>query len=66
VEFVDRTSLLGPPGRIGERLREFAEAGVTELAVTVFGGGVRALREVRDAYVAAGLADVAHAGSTRA
>ena len=52
-DFVDRTSLLGPVDRIAGRLREFAEAGVTELAVTVFGGGTRALREVHDAYTAA-------------
>jgi F420-dependent oxidoreductase-like protein len=62
-EFVDRTSLLGPVGRIGERLREYAAAGVTELAVTVFGGGARALRDVREAYEAA---VAAPAGSVRA
>jgi alkanesulfonate monooxygenase SsuD/methylene tetrahydromethanopterin reductase-like flavin-dependent oxidoreductase (luciferase family) len=36
-EFVDRTSLLGPPGRIAERMADLAEAGVTTLSVTPFG-----------------------------
>jgi F420-dependent oxidoreductase-like protein len=35
--FVDRTSLLGPPSRIAERMAEFAKAGVTTLAVSPFG-----------------------------
>jgi F420-dependent oxidoreductase-like protein len=36
-EFVDRTSLLGPPGRIAERMADLAKAGVTTLSVTPFG-----------------------------
>jgi alkanesulfonate monooxygenase SsuD/methylene tetrahydromethanopterin reductase-like flavin-dependent oxidoreductase (luciferase family) len=36
-EFVDRTSLLGPPERIADRLVELAEAGVTTVAVTPYG-----------------------------
>ena len=36
-EFVDSTSLLGPPERIAERMAEFASAGVTTLTVTPFG-----------------------------
>jgi F420-dependent oxidoreductase-like protein len=36
-EFVDATSLLGPPGRIAERMGEFAAAGVTTLSITPFG-----------------------------
>jgi F420-dependent oxidoreductase-like protein len=32
-EFIDSTSLLGPPGRIAERMAEFAAAGVTTLNV---------------------------------
>jgi len=36
-EFVDATSLLGPPGRIAERMVEFADAGVTTLSITPFG-----------------------------
>ena len=36
VEFVDSTSLLGPPARIAERMAAFAESGVTTLAITPF------------------------------
>lgn len=32
-EFIDRTSLLGPPGRIRERLSAYADSGVTTLTV---------------------------------
>ena len=34
LEFIDRTSLLGPKDRIAERMREYAAAGVTTLSVT--------------------------------
>lgn len=36
VQFVDSTSLLGPPERIAERMAAFAASGVTTLAVTPF------------------------------
>jgi alkanesulfonate monooxygenase SsuD/methylene tetrahydromethanopterin reductase-like flavin-dependent oxidoreductase (luciferase family) len=36
-EFVDATSLLGPTGRIAERMGEFAASGVTTLSITPFG-----------------------------
>jgi F420-dependent oxidoreductase-like protein len=36
-EFVDSTSLLGPPARLAERMGEFAAAGVTTLSVSPFG-----------------------------
>ncbi|MGH3658206.1 MAG: LLM class F420-dependent oxidoreductase [Micromonosporaceae bacterium] len=36
-EFIDATSLLGPPERIAERIRRYADAGVTTLSVTVHG-----------------------------
>jgi len=36
-EFVDSTSLLGPPGRIAERMVDFAAAGVTTLSIAPFG-----------------------------
>jgi F420-dependent oxidoreductase-like protein len=39
LEFVDRTSLLGPKERIADKLTAYAEAGVTTLSVTPFGGG---------------------------
>ncbi|WP_152364766.1 LLM class F420-dependent oxidoreductase [Microlunatus speluncae] len=36
-EFIDATSLLGPPQRIAERLAAFAESGVTDAALLPFG-----------------------------
>ena len=36
-EFVDATSLLGPVGRIAERMAQFAAAGVTTLSITPHG-----------------------------
>jgi F420-dependent oxidoreductase-like protein len=39
VEFVDRTSLLGPKERIAEKMTAYAGAGVTTLNLTPFGGG---------------------------
>jgi F420-dependent oxidoreductase-like protein len=60
-DFIDSTSLLGPPGRVAERLGEFAAAGVTTLTVSPFGADPeirkRTLREVCAALEAAGLAD---------
>ncbi|WP_117215290.1 LLM class F420-dependent oxidoreductase, partial [Allorhizocola rhizosphaerae] len=53
-EFIDRTSLLGPVDRVAQRMREFAESGVTTLAVTLFTGdaesGRDTLRKVAEAY----------------
>jgi len=61
LEFIDSTSLLGPPGRIVERLQAFAEAGVTTLNVALFGADLPAristLRQVCEAFAAADLAD---------
>lgn len=37
LEFIDATSLLGPPERIAERMAAFEAAGVTTLSVTAFG-----------------------------
>lgn len=36
-EFIDATSLLGPPARIAQRMAEFAAAGVTTLNVVPYG-----------------------------
>lgn len=36
-EFVDATSLLGPPSRIAQRMADFAAAGVTTLSVSPYG-----------------------------
>jgi F420-dependent oxidoreductase-like protein len=35
-EFIDRTSLIGPPARIAERMRVYAESGVTTLSVAPY------------------------------
>jgi F420-dependent oxidoreductase-like protein len=61
MEFIDATSLIGPPGRIRDRLTRFADAGVTTLSVSAFAGDpasrTAALRTVADAVEAAGLAE---------
>ncbi len=59
-EFVDRTSLIGPPERIQARLHAYAEAGVTTLTVASYAGTIEdrvsALRTVAGALEASGLA----------
>jgi len=61
VDFIDQTSLLGPPERIVERLHAFADAGVTTLTVSTVAPEhsmrIHALREVSEALDVAGLAD---------
>ena len=61
LEFIDRTSLLGPPDRISQRMREFAAAGVTTLSVTLFvadaESGIQTLRQVAEALAASGVGD---------
>ncbi len=58
-DFIDSTSLLGPPGRIAERMRAFAEAGVSTLSVAAYGADLNerlgVLRTAREALTAAGL-----------
>ena len=53
LEFIDRTSLLGPVDRIADRMREYAAAGVTTLSVSLFVAdsetGVQTLRQVAQA-----------------
>jgi F420-dependent oxidoreductase-like protein len=56
-EFVDRTSLLGPPERIADRLTELAEAGVTTVSAAPYGEDrIGALRVLVSAVERAGLA----------
>jgi F420-dependent oxidoreductase-like protein len=59
LEFLDRTSLLGPVDRVADRMRAYAEAGVTTLSVSVFAGdaesGVATLRQVADALDRSGV-----------
>ena len=57
-EFIDATSLLGPPGRIARRMAEFAAAGVNTLSVTPQGKTIDerifALRVAADALEKSG------------
>jgi F420-dependent oxidoreductase-like protein len=61
MEFVDRTSLLGPVGRVAARMRDYAAAGVTTLSVSPFVGdvddGVRALRAAAEALEMSGVGE---------
>ena len=63
LEFIDRTSLLGPPERIADRLPSYAEAGVTH-AVSVSPYGPTAERPGRDRCASSPSA-VERAGSAR-
>jgi F420-dependent oxidoreductase-like protein len=60
-EFVDRTALLGPIDRITERLRAYADAGVTTLAITPFAGDQQTkldtLRKMAEALDASGVGE---------
>ncbi|MDQ3628852.1 MAG: LLM class F420-dependent oxidoreductase [Actinomycetota bacterium] len=60
LELIDQTALIGPRERLVERLRAYAEAGVTTLNVTPFAetedGRVATMRTVAEALDAAGLA----------
>ncbi len=60
LEFIDATSLLGPVDRIAERMRAYAEAGVTTLSVSVFAAdretAVPQLRGAAEAFERAGVA----------
>jgi len=61
MEFIDRTSLLGPKERIAERMREYAAAGVTTLSVSLFAAdrdsGVQTLRTVAEALDLSGVGE---------
>ena len=60
-EFIDATSLIGSPERIAERMRLFADAGVTTLTLSPFAAAladrVAALGTGLEALTAAGLAE---------
>ncbi len=60
LEFIDRTSLLGPVDRVADGMRRYAAAGVTTLSVTLFAGdresAVATLRQIADAYDKSGVA----------
>ena len=59
-EFIDRTSLIGPPDRVRDRLSAFADAGVTTLTIAAYHGDlderVATLRTMVDVLEASGLA----------
>ncbi|WP_326558634.1 LLM class F420-dependent oxidoreductase [Micromonospora sp. NBC_01796] len=61
LEFIDRTSLLGPKERIADRMREYAASGVTTLSVTLFvadvESGVQALRTAAEALDLSGVGE---------
>ena len=61
LDFVDRTSLLGPKERIAERMRAYADAGVTTLSISVFAAdretGIAALRTAAEALELSGVGD---------
>jgi F420-dependent oxidoreductase-like protein len=61
LEFIDRTSLLGPVDRVAQRMRAFASSGVTTLSVSLFvadrESGIQTLRQVAEAFDASGVGD---------
>jgi len=61
LEFIDRTSLLGPKERIAERMREYAAAGVTTLSVSIFAAdvetGIQTLRVCAEALDESGVGE---------
>lgn len=60
LELVDRTSLLGPVERVAERLRRYADAGVTTLAALHFGdadSGSRTLDQLAEALERSGVGE---------
>jgi F420-dependent oxidoreductase-like protein len=61
LEFIDRTSLLGPKERIADRMQAYAAAGVTTLSVSLFAGdrgsGIQTLRTVAEALDLSGVGE---------
>ncbi|WP_375492034.1 LLM class F420-dependent oxidoreductase [uncultured Jatrophihabitans sp.] len=61
VEFVDRTSLLGPVDRLAERIVQFAESGATTLSLAPWGANaaerIDSLRAAADALDKSGLGE---------
>jgi len=60
LEFIDRTSLLGSVDRVADRMRAYADAGVTTLSVAIHAGGteesLQQLRLAVEAFEKSGLA----------
>jgi F420-dependent oxidoreductase-like protein len=61
LEFIDSTSLLGPPARITDRLQAYAAAGVTTLSLSLFAGdresSLATLRTAVEAFDTSGVGD---------
>ena len=61
LEFIDRTALIGPPARVQQRLRAYADAGVTTLTVTTYDGSlaerIATLRTMVEVLDASGLGE---------
>jgi F420-dependent oxidoreductase-like protein len=59
LEFLDRTSLLGPVDRVADRIRAYAAAGVGTLAVSLFAAdqadAIRQLQMISEAFSSSGL-----------
>jgi F420-dependent oxidoreductase-like protein len=59
-DFIDKTSLIGPPERIMQRLHAYAEAGVGTLTLAVYAGSlderIATVRQMADILQASGLA----------
>jgi F420-dependent oxidoreductase-like protein len=62
-DFIDQTSLIGPPARIRDRMAAYAESGVTTLSVATYASTleqrVSTLRTVADALDASGVGESA-------
>jgi F420-dependent oxidoreductase-like protein len=60
-DFIDRTSLIGPPERIRDRLQAYADTGVTTLTIAVYSGTLderlETVRQMTEILDAAGLAE---------
>ena len=60
LDFIDKTSLIGPADRVRDRLHAYADAGVTTLTVATYAGSLeerlQTVRTMADAVEAAGLA----------
>jgi len=61
LEFIDRTTLIGPPARVQERLHAYADAGVTTLTVATYDGSlaerIATLRTMVEVLDASGLGE---------
>jgi F420-dependent oxidoreductase-like protein len=60
LDFIDKTSLIGPPDRVRDRLHAYADAGVTTLTVATYAGSLeerlQTLRTMAELVEQAGLA----------